>query len=266
LDNFCVRCHSRTGTPPNVRGPHAAQGLLLISENVGWFPPNFGFDKPIVTTHGSPDANPRLCATCHVAQYTVTDAETGAFLLQTVGHRFEPIPCLDEQGLPTDGPCPIEERDFTACETCHGVDVAPGLYFTLRGRLNNLLNQVWNDSNGNCVIDPSPTDAGVLPQVVAMFPDSTAILDPRDQNITVAEGLLWNAQLAHTSDRPCYENGFVYGINFRSHLSSGSGVHNPFLLEALVTKSIEAAIAEYGLTPSATLDLSIHATPPPGLN
>jgi predicted CXXCH cytochrome family protein len=268
LDNFCVKCHSRTGTPPSFRGPHAAQGLLVISENVGWFPPNFGFDQPIVTTHGSPEANPRLCARCHLPRFTVTDAETGAFLLEAVGHGFEPIPCLDEQGLPTPGPCALEERDFRTCagSACHAsADVARGAYFTLRGRLNNLLDQTWTDTNLDCVIDPSPTDAGVLPQVVAKFPDSTAVLDPRDQNITVAEGLLWNAQLAHTADRPCFGGGQVYGINFSAHLSSGSGVHNPFLLEALVTKSIEAAIAEYGLTASASLDLAIHATPPSGV-
>jgi predicted CXXCH cytochrome family protein len=269
-DNFCVKCHARTGTPPGFRGPHAAQGLLVIGENVGWIPPNFQYDTTVGTitgTHGT-EANPRLCATCHVASFEVTDPQTGDFVFQSVGHLFEAIPCLDAQGLPTSGPCTLPERDFRACtgSGCHGtVDAARSAYQTVRNRLNFLLDQIWNDVNGNSVIDPDPTDTGVLPQVVAKFPATPSVLDPRDQNITVAEGTLWNAQLAYTTDRPWFASGRVYGISFSAHKSSGDGVHNPFLLEALLTSSIQAVQQEYGLNRVPEVDLSVQATPPAGL-
>lgn len=270
LDNFCVKCHARTGTPPSVRGPHAAQGFLVLGENVGWIPPNFFLDatNTIAGTHGV-EANPRLCATCHVSTFTVTDPESGDIVFRSIGHRFEAIPCLDGQGLPTAGPCGIAERDFRACAAagCHGSeDVARTVFQVVRNRINTLLDDIWEDLNANNVIDPFPTDGGVLAEVVAKFPDSTLILDPRDQNITVAEGALWNAQLAFTSERPHFAAGRVYNINFFAHKTSGDGVHNPFLLEALLTESIKAVRDEYGLgSSSSSVDLSVQATPPPGL-
>jgi hypothetical protein len=42
-------------------------------------------------------------------------------------------------------------------------------------------------------------------------------------------------------------------------------VHNPFLLEALLTSSIAALHTTYSLTPPPNFDLRIRATPPPGL-
>lgn len=122
-DHLCVTCHSRRGTPPSSHGPHAAQGLLVLGENVGWIPAGFQLDTfRIASTHGT-EANPKLCATCHVAQLEVTDSD-GNFLLQSVGHLFEATTCLDADGIPTAGPCSVSERDFTACATsgCHGSD------------------------------------------------------------------------------------------------------------------------------------------------
>lgn len=283
LDNLCVECHARRATPPSSHGPHAPQGFLVLGENVGWIPPGFTYDTAqIASTHGT-EANPRLCATCHVPQFTVTDAETGEFLLTSVGHTFEAIPCLDAQGLPTAGPCDVTDRNFDACATsgCHGTASAARLAFnTVLARLNALLDDIWEDLNGDHVMDPAPTDAGVLPQVLAALPGDTTQLDVRDQTVTTAEGALWNAQLAFTSlldgsgtqlGRPYFGDGVVYvgsanggaGIHFGAHKGSGNGVHNPFLLEALLIASIDAVEDEYGVTavsqPSATL------TPPPGV-
>jgi hypothetical protein len=56
----------------------------------------------------------------------------------------------------------------------------------------------------------------------------------------------------------------VLGGAFAAHLSAGNGVHNPFLLEALLISSINAVKATYGLA-SPPFDLRIHATMPPGL-
>lgn len=286
-DQLCVRCHSRTGVPPwsvatgtgTSRGPHGAQGLLLIGQNVGWIPPNFTYDtNQIVSSHGSA-ANPGLCATCHVVRTTVTDKLTGSFVFQSVGHTFEAIPCPDSTGIPM--PCdravpPDTVHDFSACanSTCHvgGPSVARSAYLTFRGRLENLLDQIWIDSNGNGVIDSAGIDGGLLSQLVtkALRPGATAAdsaaLDFGSTTTTVAKGTLWNAALAATDTRPYFLSGRVLGKGFASHAASGNGVHNPFLLEALLTSSISALQTTYGLTAPIMANLQVQATPPPGVH
>ena len=81
----------------------------------------------------------------------------------------------------------------------------------------------------------------------------------------VAKGTLWNAALAATGDRQQFLSGRVLGKSWAAHMASGNGVHNPFLLEALLTSSIAALHTTYSLTPPANMDLQIRATPPPGL-
>ena len=284
-DNLCIKCHSRSGTPPwgistglasPGRGPHGAQGLLVLGENVGWIPPNFAYDtNQIVSSHGTV-ANARLCATCHVTFTTITDA-TGVLIQNNVGHLFEAIPCTNATtGVPV--PCataaaPDTVRSFVACSnsSCHigGPSVARNAYLTFKGRLDNLLDQIWLDSNGNGRIDS--TDAGLLPQLVAraMRPGATRAdsLPLRfDTTVTtVAKGTLFNAALAATSERPYFLSGSVFGRGWAAHMSSGNGVHNPFLLEALLTSSIAALHTTYGLAPPRNLNLSVQATPPPGV-
>ena len=51
---------------------------------------------------------------------------------------------------------------------------------------------------------------------------------------------MWNAMLAYTSERDVWANGRALGQSFRAHKTSGEGVHNPFLLEALLRTSIKA--------------------------
>jgi len=284
VDQLCVKCHSRKGTPPwgtatatsPGRGAHGAQGLLVIGQNIGWIPPGFTYDtNQIVSSHGT-QANPGLCATCHVVRTTVTDQATGDFVFQSVGHTFEAIPCSDAAGIPI--PCsiavpPDTVRDFRACSNgaCHigGPSVARNAYLSERGTLNNLLDQIWLDSDGNAVIDS--TDGGMVPQLVAraLRPGATAA-DTAEINFgstttTVAKGTLFNASLAATDTRPHFLGGTVLGRSFSAHKASGNGVHNPFLLEALLTSSIDAMRTTYGLSLRPDVDLRIRATPPPGL-
>jgi len=286
-DNLCIKCHSRKGTPPwsvasgtsPARGAHGAQGLLVIGQNVGWIPPNFAYDtNQIVSSHGTA-ANPRLCATCHVAFTTITDKATGAFRFQSVGHLFEAIPCTSAStGIPV--PCataapPDTVRSFVACSnsSCHigGPQIARNAYLTFRGRLDNLLDQLWTDANANGVIDSAGIDGGLIPQLVARAQRptataaDTAAISFGSNVTTVAKGALWNAALAATDDRPYFLNGTVLGKGFATHMASGNGVHNPFLLEALLTSSIDALHASYGLPAPPRLNLQVQATPPPGL-
>lgn len=286
-ENLCVSCHSREGHPPssNVtrRGPHAAQGLLVIDEDVGYKPPNFEYDSTkIVSSHGT-SANPRLCASCHVYMFPVTDAATGDFLLTSVGHTFEAIQCLDAQGLPTDGPCPDTERQFGGCSVpgsgCHtSEDGARSALITKRAAMNFYVDLLWTDTDGDGVMET--TDGGLLPKVLAnaIAAANLTEINLYDNVLTPAEGAIWNAQLAFTSERTVWSNFSVAGQlsctptttcttqggSNTAHKSSGEGVHNPFLLEALLIASIQHLQSYYGVS-APVADLTPRMTPPPGL-
>ncbi|MBI4342646.1 MAG: cytochrome c3 family protein [Candidatus Omnitrophica bacterium] len=282
-EQLCVKCHSREAAPPTTgitrRGPHAAQGLLVIDEDAGWIPPNFSYTGPIVATHGS-EANPRQCASCHVTRFDVTDASTGEFLLTSVGHTFEPIQCLDAQGLPTEGPCDVSQRDFRGCAVsgCHGsATAARSAFETVKNRMNFLTDQLWADTDGDAIMET--TDGGLLPKVLAQAIAASNLnaINLYDRTLTVAEGAIWNAQLAFTHDREYWSNFKVQGQNScatpcstqnasnTAHKSSGEGVHNPFLLDALLIASIQAVQTTYGLAPDRLADLTVQATRPPGV-
>ncbi|MBI2073093.1 MAG: hypothetical protein HYT81_08700, partial [Gemmatimonadetes bacterium] len=278
---LCIKCHAREGHPPSSgvtrRGPHAAQGLLVIGEDAGWIPPNYTYGEGLVGTHGS-EANPRQCAACHVTRFDVADASTGGFLLTSVGHTFEAIQCLDAQGLPTAGPCSVDQRDFRGCAVsgCHGSAAAARTAFVAtKARMNFLTDQLWYDTNGNGVMET--TDGGLLPKVLAqaIAAGNLNVINLYDGTLTVAEGAIWNAQLAYTHDRPFWSRFTVQGqksctppttcttqgaVN-TAHKSSGEGAHNPFLLDALLTSSIQAVQTTYGLAPDMPVDLTVKATP-----
>jgi predicted CXXCH cytochrome family protein len=124
--NLCMKCHRRRAQPDptSAHGPHSPEGPLLLGD-AGWFPPNFAFPPgAIVGSHGS-DRNPRLCATCHVNDYQITDPVTGSFSFRATGHSFQAIPCVDQAGIPTDSTsCALTERSFRACTSCHLTETA----------------------------------------------------------------------------------------------------------------------------------------------
>jgi predicted CXXCH cytochrome family protein len=267
-EQLCVQCHSRQGAPTpgsaTRRGPHAAQGLLVIDESVGWIPPNFTFDTSnVVGSHGN-EANRRMCAACHVYRFDITDAATGNFVLTSVGHTFEAIPCVDAQGAPVGGECADTQRNFDGCAVsgCHGnASAARTAFQVVRARMNSLTDQLWADTDGDAVMET--TDGGLLPKVLAnaIAANNRNVMNLYDRTFTVAEGAIWNAQLAYTHERPYWSSFRIAGQNSCSaanctagdsvntaHKSSGEGVHNPFLLEALLLSSIEAVKAAYSVS------------------
>ncbi len=231
-ENLCMKCHHKRGVPDptTFRGPHSPEGPVLLGYG-GWWPGNVEFAADtIVATHGS-SANPRLCASCHVNQYSATDPATGTTIFST-GHLFNAIPCLGPDGAPTLGDCETSQRTFKACTAsgCHGTEqVARSLLATtevriesLTDELNGLLEKVqpnWKACRGanNCPAG-SPFNGS-------------------DGTYSTAEGAAFNYDLNT-------------GIYF-----PGSAVHNPFLMEALLTASIKAVEKEYGVAPSANIVL-----------
>ena len=210
--NLCIRCHDRRAEPDVedeiLRGPHAPEGPLLLGDEVGWFPPGYESDADIIRgTHGS-TANPRTCATCHVARFEVTDEATGDFVFQATGHLFSAIPCLDGEGLPTPGDCDVTSRTFGACATsgCHAsAEQARTIYENVGERVDSLV--------------------AVVDSMLAL-PGPGADFDRTDGVFTTADGAWFNARLAELP---------------------GSPTHNPFLIESLLEATISALEDEYSL-------------------
>lgn len=224
--NLCAQCHNRRTVPdPNSSHglhPHSPEVALLVGE-AGWFPPGANIDVgQIVATHGS-TRNLNGCASCHVSGFEVTDAATGEFLIQSVGHTFDPIPCVDVNGAPTgETGCELtlEARNFSGCATtgCHASESAAQVALSTRAdHIEHLAHQLHEVI---MLVDPNGEDAG-------------GEVDAGNGIWTVAEGAVFNHSLAEFGDD-------VYSAT----------VHNPFLIEALLVGSLQAMEDTYGVTPT----------------
>jgi predicted CXXCH cytochrome family protein len=261
--NLCMSCHNRSTTPSSSfsnstatvtkRGAHAAQGPVVLGTGAGYIPQNFVYDSnPAYTTHASTN-NPRLCAGCHVNTFTVTDAATGAFVLQSVGHLFSPDPCLDPvTGVPVkDNSCaylPSTTRSWTGCVAagCHAsADVAASALVNERSTVASLANQLWNDLDPTVNTGGAPYistgDAGFLRNLLFGFNGQPANPTPvggvqafnaTDNVVSPAEGALFNA--------------LMLAENLYDHNDGSYGVHNPFYYEALLAASINEVRSVYG--------------------
>ncbi len=235
--NLCMKCHSRRFEPvttSNTSGPHGPQGPALLG-TAGWWPT--GTDTtPQATSHGDPTLNPRLCAGCHVATFTVNDT-AGAFQLQSTGHLFRPIPCADVNGNPlpgSDNTCAYDaaSRNWSTCTTsgCHSTPAqAANALAASRAVLQVLVDQLWIDTDGDRRVD-SATDGGFLSLV------ATTEFNTTDAALSVAEGALYNVQL--------------WGENFANHPDKSFGTHNPFLAQRQLAATITAMRAQYPFLPA----------------
>ncbi|HKK27882.1 MAG TPA: multiheme c-type cytochrome [Gemmatimonadota bacterium] len=232
-DHLCAQCHNRRTAPDasSAHGlePHSPESALLMGD-AGWFPPGASIDQgQIRGTHGS-ERNAELCATCHLPSFEVTDPATGDHTFSVTGHLFRPIPCLDENGVPTGFPtdCALtaDARSFKGCTAsgCHGDEQAAASALNtavvriqpLADQLRDLLTQV----------DPNLEEAG-------------GEIDPENPTFTVAEGAFFNLSLAEFGQQTFGTNTVV-----------GSSVHNPFLVEALLLASIDQVQTTYGVMAS----------------
>lgn len=178
--NLCMMCHNKRGTPDpsTFRGPHAPEGPTLLGV-AGWWPPDMDFPgDQIVATHGTPEANPGLCASCHVESFEIVDQETEELVFQSTGHSFQATPCVDADGIPTGADeCQPEDRSYQGCTDCHGSeDVARNLQI-------NAENQI-------------AADADDLEALIAQIPESE--FDEEDDRYTVGEGAQFNLELARS--------------------------------------------------------------------
>lgn len=211
-ENLCMRCHTERPGVTFAGMPHAGQGGVLLGD-AGWRPP--ALQGRVPATHGSVASNPTLCASCHAAGRTVTDAE-GAVVYRDTGHRFWATPCVDAQGRPTAASgCAEEERDFQGCTGagCHGSPtIARAAKVRADGRTTEL--------------------AAELGALLARVPASE--FNSGDGRTSVAEGARYNRELA---------------------LMPGTSVHNPFLTEQLLLASIAEVRRVYGLAQATSVSL-----------
>jgi hypothetical protein len=246
--NLCMKCHQRRSVPDlaSSRGPHSPQGPMLLGD-AGYQPAGFQPDlQAVASTHGS-EKNPRLCAGCHVNRLTGTDVTTGQ-PATSAGHLFLAIPCLDAGGLPdlVNQTCAhdVPSRSWQSCTAsgCHAsATVAVAAFELISQDLDRLTKQIWDDTNGDDVIDAAPTDGGYLSDKV-IVPDTNYV---NDSKITPAEGARFNVRMLR-------EGG-----------ADGShGVHNPFLARALLGATIDELQAAYpGLPPAAPVVQDIMKGP-----
>jgi hypothetical protein len=269
--NLCMKCHQRRSVPDqaSARGPHSPQGPMLLGD-AGYQPAGFQPDlQAVATTHGS-EKNPRLCAGCHVNRLAGTDVTTGKPAI-SAGHMFMALPCLDAGGLPdmvNQEGCALDvtTRSWNACTAsgCHANASAALSAFTLSAqRIDQLVGQIWEDKNGNDAIDPDSTACSTLALPCANPTGTTATDDANranwdggllartdiigadqyvtnDATITPAEGARFNVRMLR-------EGG----------ADGSSGVHNPFLAEALLRADINELEDRYPGLPA--LSVSIQA-------
>ncbi len=223
-DNLCMKCHQLRGTPDPTTP------LGPHSPEAQTLLGTAGWRPPNMQLGGpieathGSDRNPQLCASCHVRSFDVTDPSTGDFVFHATGHLFVPIPCIDSAGLPTTGSCPDSARSFASC--------ASSSCHSSEDVARNL-KEVAEQRIGSLVAE--------LNGLIAQVPISE--FDNTDNQYTVAEGAQFNAELG---------------------ASPGGAVHNPFLLEALLTASIQAVEDTYGVMPVSGAGVSLQRVLLPG--
>ena len=231
-EHLCARCHNKRAVPDSASSqglnPHSPESELLIGE-AGWFPPNSNINPgQILGTHGS-SANPKLCTTCHVVKYPVTDKATGALIFNSTGHTFAAAACKNAQGIPIGGDCEmtVTARTYKGClgSGCHGSEVgAQSAMITATTRIRALTDELGALLR---TVDPGLDAAG-------------GQIDARTPVFTIAEGAFFNWKLAQER-----------GEDNANPLMkvAASTVHNPFLMESLLRASITEVKRAYNLKP-----------------
>ena len=249
-ENLCMQCHLRRVEPEfTASTPHAPQGAVLLGF-AGWRPPGFEYDTALIYGSHATTKNPKLCAGCHVAKFTVTDKLTGAFTFNATGHLMRPIPCLDAAGKPTaDKTCAYTAtaRSWQTCTVCHGsAEAAATAFNSARSLMKFLADQLWLNKNNDGNLQAPPTDGGLLATLKATRPTEWS---NTDNKVTPAEGAEFNARLC--------------GEYNQSNSDNSKGTHNRFLCQALLVATIDYVRSYYAL-PAASLEVQARIDSPIG--
>jgi predicted CXXCH cytochrome family protein len=232
-ENLCVQCHQRNPVPVALstrNSAHSPEGPTLFGL-AGWFPPNWNSADTIIGTHGTPSANPTLCAGCHVQNFTVNQAGTSTFVFQDVGHSFIAAPCVDANGQPTvSQTCAQANKTYRSCvqSGCHASQTA--------------------------AISAYNTDSLRVQQLLTMANSLIA----KETAVKSSE-----CKEAATTTLPAFTTcmGMVFNVSLAS--APGAFVHNPFLIEQLLITNINQMESQYGISPSVLYPLTPQFQRPP---
>jgi predicted CXXCH cytochrome family protein len=230
-ENLCAQCHNRRSVPESSSHglePHAPEGALLFGE-AGWFPPGSSIEPgKIIASHGS-EGNPRLCATCHVNSFTLTDPQGNT--IGTTGHTFQAIPCKGPDGLPRPGDCALstEARDFSGC-------TGGGCHLNEQAAFSALFSAATD-------LQASAEDLlALLRQVDENLDAPGGVIDPTNPEFNAAEGATYNYYLATFGGTDRASPLLTY---------AAAAVHNPFLMRSLLAASRQVVRSTYGVAPPA---------------
>jgi hypothetical protein len=210
--NICMKCHNRTFVPDptSTRNPsvHAAETPTLFGY-AGWRTADMNLPDKILGTHGDPTANPKLCLTCHFNRNVANDA-SGNLIESATGHTFNAAPCLNADGTEDKGntDCEISARSFKAC-------TASGCHGSEAAAASAM-------TTAEARIDYLVT---TLNAMIAQIPATEFVNG--DGVLTTGEGAKFNVSVA---------------------TAGGAPIHNPFLTETLLLKTISKVAAEYTIT------------------
>ena len=217
--NLCMKCHHRRATPDLTSassGAHSPEGPTLLGY-AGWIPPNMSTTgTDTIIATHGSERNPGLCATCHVSRFSVTDPATGNFVFQATGHLFLAIPCIDSLGKPTNADCDVSQRTFAAC-------AASGCH----GSPDVAKSAMLTVEQRFALLDST------LTHQIAQIPATE--FSNTDGKYTTGEGAKFNLSLSR---------------------APGAYIHNPFLIEALMTASIRQITIDYNIPAADKVNLN----------
>jgi hypothetical protein len=260
--NLCMKCHYKRGVPDptTFRGPHSPEGPMLTGEG-GWWPDTLLVRFPtgrVETTHGAISNNPKLCAGCHMNQFTWTDAASGTTMSST-GHTFAAIPCMDANGKPMPQEhCSLNQRTFQTCtgSGCHGSEgTARSAIITAQMRITNLadeldrtlqrINPTWKACRGASIAGSTPQRYGNCPNTLAGQPSpfNWAVGDPMNS----ARGAAFNWDLAIRG---------TTGAAAAKQVGATAVIHNPLLVEALLISTIQQVRKDFNITGAVGVELT----------
>lgn len=208
--NLCMKCHNRRFLPDqsSSRGVHAAETPTLFGY-AGWKTADMNLPDRILGTHGDANANPTLCVTCHMNRNSVSDG-SGNLIESATGHTFNPAPCLKADGTEDKGntDCEISARSFKAC-TASGCHGSEAAAASAMTTAETRIEYLVTTLNA----------------MIAQIPSTE--FKTGDNLITTGEGAKFNVSVA---------------------TAGGAPIHNPFLTETLLLKSISKVAADYSIT------------------
>jgi len=214
-DNLCMKCHHQRGVPD----PTSSRGPM--SPQGPLLLGSAGWRSPDfgpsdTTIHGTHGSTANVDLCVTCHVARMTVTDASGNAFNSTGHLFVAAPCLDATGKPTaEDTCDESDRSFAACARS-GCHGDAGAARSAFDAATQRIQALVTEVNA----------------MVAKVPASA--FNTTDGKITTGEGAKFNAALG---------------------AMAGSPVHNPFLMEELLTASVKQLQKDYGIAPNPSIAL-----------